>query len=62
MTTDLATKRIQALSQRRTFLRGFTYKTTAKIDWHRTKLRHCLPIRRIYVGLAKRIVDWTVDL
>ena len=58
MIADLPTKRIQTLSQWRTFLiwwnfisiflRGFTYEMAAEISWHRygTKLRHCHPVYR----------------
>jgi len=43
MITDLLTKRIQALSQRQTFLGVFSYKMSAKINCHRygTESRHC---------------------
>ena len=46
MITDLPTKRIWPLSQWQIFLRVFTYKTAAKINWHRygTKFRHCYPM------------------
>jgi len=48
MITDLATKRIYALSQWQTFLRVFTYKMAAEINWHRyrIKLRHYHPMYR----------------
>ena len=46
MITDLRTKRIRVLSQWQTFLRVCTYKTAAKINWHRygTKVHHSYPM------------------
>ena len=46
MSSDLTTKRIQALSQWQTFLAVLTYKMAAKINWHGygTKLRQCHPV------------------
>jgi len=43
-----------ALSQWQTFLRVFTYKMAAKINWHRygTKLHHCHPMYRGSVNWA----------
>jgi len=41
MITDLQTK--LSLNREKIFMRVFTYKMAAKINWHRygTKLRHC---------------------
>jgi len=43
MITDLSTNRIYALSQWQTFIRVFTYKMAAKINWIWNKITSLSP-------------------
>ena len=60
----LTNKACMALLQWQTFLRVFTYKMAAKINWYRygTKLRHCQPMyyRPLEDGIRRNLLIKTI--